>query len=245
MSLGRRNRPHPGGAFSEFPYGALRRVCVGFVCCAPLFSHDPITTKLTWTQEVSRIIYKHCASCHQAGGAAMSLTTYADARPWAKAIRDEVTTRRMPPWGAVPGVEDFQDDASLTGPEIDMLVAWVEGGAPEGDPAYLPHRIPPPLNTPAGAKITGTTPAGRQLTITKETTLPSPAKVLAIRPAGLADGGSLEAWAVLPDLTVKRLIWVRDYRKNWNRTYVLRTAEALPAGTRINVAGGAVMLLVR
>jgi hypothetical protein len=72
----------------------------------------------------------------------MSLLTYEEARPWAKAIRDEVTSRRMPPWGAVAGIGDFADDPSLSTPEIDLLVAWVEGGAPEGDPVYLPHRMP-------------------------------------------------------------------------------------------------------
>jgi mono/diheme cytochrome c family protein len=61
-------------------------------------SHDPVTTKLTWSQEISRIIYKRCAGCHGEGGRPMSLVTYEEARPWAKAIRDEVLNRRMPPW---------------------------------------------------------------------------------------------------------------------------------------------------
>ena len=69
----------------------------------------------------------------------MSLTTYDEARPWAKAIRDEVAARRMPPWGAVAGIGDFAGDPSLSTPEIDLLIAWVEGGAPEGDPVYLPR----------------------------------------------------------------------------------------------------------
>ena len=68
----------------------------------------------------------------------MPLTTYADARPWAKAIRDEVLNRRMPPWDAVKGVGEFRDDPSLSQPEMDLFVNWVEGGAPEGDEIYLP-----------------------------------------------------------------------------------------------------------
>ena len=64
--------------------------------------------------------------------------TYDEARPWAKAIRDEVLARRMPPWGAVKGVGEFRDDPSLSQIEIDMLVNWVEGGAPQGDEIYLP-----------------------------------------------------------------------------------------------------------
>ena len=69
----------------------------------------------------------------------MSLLTYEQARPWAKAIRDEVLNRRMPPWDAVKGVGQFRDDLSLTQPEMDLLVSWVEGGAPEGNPIYLPR----------------------------------------------------------------------------------------------------------
>lgn len=215
---------------------ALGRSVLLLVCSALLFAHDPITTKLTWTQEVSRIVYKRCASCHQAGGTAMSLTTYADARPWAKAIRDEVTSRRMPPWGAVPGVGDFKDDPSLTGPEIDMLVAWVEGGAPEGDPAYLPHRVPPAAKTAAITSTGGT----KTITVNRELTMGAAAKLVAIKPSG-----PVEVWAVLPDRSVKRLIWIRDYPKTSNRTYVLMEAAALPAGTRVRVAGGTAALLVR
>src|SRR2546425_7754031 len=129
------------------------RACVillytGMNACAT-FAHEPITTKLTWTQEISRIVYKHCASCHREGGAApMSLITYDETRPWAKAIRDEVAERRMPPWGAVKGFGQFRDDKSLTDPEIEMLVLWVEGGAPKGDDIYLPPVPAPEIRKP-------------------------------------------------------------------------------------------------
>src|SRR5258708_123555 len=86
-------------------------------------SHDVITTKLTWNREISRVVYKRCATCHRQGGGAMALLTYDDARPWAKAIRDQVVARSMPPWGAVKGVGTFQNDPSLTEVEIQMVVA--------------------------------------------------------------------------------------------------------------------------
>ena len=89
---------------------------LGLLACAPLLAHEPITTKLTWTREISRVINKHCAGCHHEGGRAMALATYEDARPWAKAIRDEVLNRRMPPWDAVKGVGEFRDDPSLSQP---------------------------------------------------------------------------------------------------------------------------------
>jgi hypothetical protein len=216
--------------------GAALLGCSAFLS----FPHDPITTKITWTQEISRIVYKRCAGCHRPGGKAMSLITYEDARPWAKAIRDEVSSRRMPPWGAVAGIGDFAGDPSLSTPEIDMLVAWVEGGAPEGDPAYLPHK------TPTAAPDQSAAPHyGRSLNVIDSLTLDKPAKVLAIRPLNVLDGVSMEAWAILPDRSVRRLIWLHEYRKVWTRTYELREPENLPAGTQLRVEGATASFLLR
>jgi hypothetical protein len=196
---------------------------MGFVAICSLQAHDPITTKLTWTQEISRIVNKRCVSCHA------DFKTYQMARPWAKAIRDEVTSRRMPPWGPVKGVGEFSGDPSLSGPEIDMLVAWVEGGAPEGDPLYLPNRFPSTEAAPTPPRYT------KAVAVEHELKLAQTAKIAAVRPKGLNDHGGLEAWAVLPDGTIDRLIWLNDYRKVWTRDYVLRDPALLPAGTVLKV----------
>jgi hypothetical protein len=191
------------------------------VSVAPaVHAHDIITTNLTWTREISRIIYKHCAGCHQPNGRAMSLATYEDARPWAKAIRDEVLARRMPPWDAVKGVGDFRDDLSLSQPEMDLLVGWIEGGAPEGNPIYLP----PASRFDAPAK----TPAGKGIDARQSFTLTAPLTLTGIRP-----GGPIEVTASLPDETVERLIWLRTFRPEWQRTYYFRAPIRLPKGTKI------------
>ncbi len=196
----------------------------------PVQAHDPITTKLTWTQEISRIVYKRCASCHHEGGAAFSLMTYDEARPWAKAIREEVLERRMPPWGAVEGIRAYRDDPSLTPLEVEMLVGWVEGGAPEGDPVYLP---PAPVlegvQSPKMPKPVLTISASHPITLQRAVT------AIAITPRDLADGASMEVAAVEPDGSVEHLIWLRNYRQAWSRTYWLRDAMVLPAGTKILV----------
>src|SRR4051794_22655264 len=147
---------------------ANRLVWCGLLCAARVSSHDVITTNLTWTKEISRVVYQHCAGCHRTSGAAFSLLTYEDARPWAKAIRDEVLNRRMPPWDPVKGVGQFRDDPSLSLPEMDLIVAWVEGGAPEGNPVYLPSK-PPAAGTPPGNTRP---PAG--ITLRESTTLKAP-----------------------------------------------------------------------
>ncbi|HLF83123.1 MAG TPA: hypothetical protein VI837_02995 [Blastocatellia bacterium] len=68
----------------------------------------------------------------------MSLATYEEARPWAKAIKEELLEKRMPPWHAVKGYGDFRNAPSLTQRDVDMIVNWVEGGAPKGDEKDLP-----------------------------------------------------------------------------------------------------------
>lgn len=68
----------------------------------------------------------------------MQFLTYSGTRPWAKAIRAAVLTRKMPPWFADPKYGRFANDRSLSNQEIETLAHWVDGGALEGDPKYAP-----------------------------------------------------------------------------------------------------------
>jgi hypothetical protein len=72
----------------------------------------------------------------------MSFLTYKETRPWAKAIREAVRLRKMPPWYADPHVGNFANDRSMTAAEIETLVRWADAGAPEGDPKDAPERVP-------------------------------------------------------------------------------------------------------
>jgi len=97
------------------------------------------SNSVTFDKEVLPILEKRCQDCHRPGEAApMSLVTYEDARPWAKSIREAVLTRKMPPWFADPHFGKFSNDRSLSQAEIDTIVAWVDGGAKEGDPKDAP-----------------------------------------------------------------------------------------------------------
>jgi hypothetical protein len=93
----------------------------------------------TYTKDVAPIIQKNCMTCHRQGEIApMSLTNYKETRPWAKAIREVVATRRMPPWFADPKYSEFANNCRLSDQEIQTITAWVDGGAKEGDPKDLP-----------------------------------------------------------------------------------------------------------
>jgi hypothetical protein len=95
----------------------------------------------TFTKDVVPILQQHCQVCHQPNTVApMSLLTYQDVRPWAKAIKTKVAAREMPPWfiDKNVGVQHFDNDTSLTDQEIATVVKWVDGGAPQGNPADMP-----------------------------------------------------------------------------------------------------------
>ncbi|MBO0860029.1 MAG: DUF3471 domain-containing protein [Chloracidobacterium sp.] len=95
--------------------------------------------QITFNKDVAPILFKNCASCHRPDDIApFSVLSYKDARPWAKSIREKVASREMPPWGADPRHGEFSNEARLKQSEIDAIVAWVDGGAKEGDPKDLP-----------------------------------------------------------------------------------------------------------
>jgi len=99
--------------------------------------------EVTFSKDVAPILYQNCVKCHRPNDIApMSLLTYKDARPWAAAIRQAVVQRIMPPWHADPHVGDFMNDPRLSDAQIATIVAWVKGGAKEGDPKDMPKEPP-------------------------------------------------------------------------------------------------------
>src|SRR5205814_6549594 len=114
---------------------------------APVMAAD--TPKpVTFSKDIAPIFQAKCQECHQPNSIApMSLITYQEARPWAKAIRERVITRQMPPWhiDRSVGVQKFKNDMSLTDEQVDKIIGWVDAGAPEGNPKDLPP--PKPLVT--------------------------------------------------------------------------------------------------
>ena len=97
------------------------------------------TSSVTFTKDVAPIVQENCQSCHRPGeGTPFSLLTYEDARPWAKLMKQMVQQRQMPPWFEDGHTEKFENNRSLTPQQIDTIVAWVNAGAPKGDPRDLP-----------------------------------------------------------------------------------------------------------
>jgi hypothetical protein len=107
----------------------------------------PLGAEPTFYKDVLPILQQHCQSCHRKGEiGAMELMTFDEVRPWAKAIRQSVTLRKMPPWFADPHFGEFSNDPSLTAAEVSTVQAWVDSGSHPG----LKTEAPPPVKFPEG-----------------------------------------------------------------------------------------------
>lgn len=128
------------------------------VLAAALFSvvesHERVSTTLTWHGDIGRIVDANCVRCHRDGGRApMPLTSYDEARPWAAAIREELLTGRMPKWPLAPGYEPLVNDGGIPPFERELLIRWIDGGAPEGKPGEAARYVPPPPFDPWAATV--------------------------------------------------------------------------------------------
>ena len=104
-------------------------------------AHEPITTKVMFNKEVIRILQRNCLACHSPGRikADIPLTTYQEARPWAKAIKEEVLEKRMMPFQAIKGYGAFRHSYALPQRDQELLISWIEGGAPKGEEKDYPR----------------------------------------------------------------------------------------------------------
>jgi hypothetical protein len=114
----------------------IRILALGIAAAALL---PAATTKVTFYQDVLPVLQKNCQNCHRPGESApMSLLTYAEARPWAKAMKQAVLSRKMPPWFADAKHGSWANDRSLAEADRNVLIAWADSGAREGDSKHAP-----------------------------------------------------------------------------------------------------------
>src|SRR5438552_11433607 len=110
----------------------ISKHCIALMFYAPALVAGASSAP-TFNRDVVPILESRCQECHRPGEVApMAFVTYQQTRPWAKAIREAVLLKKMPPWFAEPGYGSFANDRSLTAQEIDTLVKWADAGAPEG-----------------------------------------------------------------------------------------------------------------
>ncbi len=106
-------------------------------------SHPP--GEVTFAKDIAPILQRSCQTCHRPDGVApMSLVTYEEVRPWARAIKQRTglgpRAGVMPPWYIEKniGIQHYKDDPSLSDEELAKIAKWADGGAPRGNPADMP-----------------------------------------------------------------------------------------------------------
>src|SRR5690348_10599738 len=192
-------------------------------CVPPACAHDAITSTVTFNREVAAIFQAHCVSCHSVEGAAFPLTSYSDARPWAKAIEEEVLQRRMPPWSAVRGFGEFRNDPTLSTTQMQQIAEWAEGGAPEGDAEAGPAMEPTSSDPSYTDKVL----------ISGEATLKQALKLDGLEIIEALPGSSFRITANLPDGRVIPLLWIDQFNPAHRRPFLLREPLLLPQGSII------------
>src|SRR5437867_8522519 len=116
-------------------------LCAALCAAASLQAQSPAAVPAgpTFSKDVAPIFYKNCTSCHRAGEIGpMALVTYQDARPWTKSIASKVAAGTMPPWHGESASSAFVNDRRLSDRDKATILAWANGGAPEGNQADLP-----------------------------------------------------------------------------------------------------------
>jgi hypothetical protein len=135
----------------RFHAAPRRATCAGVLVLGAFLAFPNFSTAaklenkpVTFTKDVAPIFQAKCEECHRKGTAApMSLVTYEEIRPWAKAIRERVIRRQMPPWhlDKTVGIQRFSNDRSLSDDQIETITRWVDSGAPMGDLKDMPAPI--------------------------------------------------------------------------------------------------------
>ena len=127
----------------------------------------------------------------------MAFGSFSTVKPWAVAIKEAVLVRQMPPWPAAKGYGEFSNDYSLTQEEIIRIAEWIEGGAPEGDPAFLK-----PPNFSRSRWRTASAPSGRTMVVKAGTVLAKAVSAKAVRvdrPGKLWVGATPLVWGLRRD----------------------------------------------
>lgn len=106
----------------------------------------PAVGAATYDKDIAPLLREHCVKCHSPGNIApWAMTGHGVVRDFAPLMKDEVLTRRMPPWHADRQAQHYSNDEMLSAEDLAMLVDWIDRGAPRGDwPDPLAEEVPPP-----------------------------------------------------------------------------------------------------
>jgi hypothetical protein len=163
----------------------------------------------------------------------MPLTTYEEVRPWARAIKEEVLTRRMPRWHVVRGYGDFKNDPTLSPFEIGLIAAWADGGAPKAAPGKPATAAAAPPASPAQAAPAFDDADVRRVDLPCSAGALPGGRLLGLKPV-LKPGGSLRMTLRMPDGLEEPVLWLRNFDPKFPETYWLRNPLRITSTVRMS-----------
>lgn len=185
---------------------------------------------ITW-RDVAPVIEKRCLPCHTEGAIApMPLRTYAQSRPWAKAIREAVARRAMPPWFVASASVPFANNPSLSAGEIAIIDEWVKQGTPEGPRTAQPLPTPP---KPFAADL--------ELTMPQAVSVPAKGDMpyqFVILPQSFPEDRWVSAVQVLPGtrgVVHHVVVYVRERGSSWLAGKPAGKPFAMPGATKSDI----------
>jgi len=138
------DRLRPAVGFFSLLSAASLAASAAITAQAPALS----SADVTFSKDIAPILQRSCQQCHRPDGVApMSLVSYDDARPWARAMKMRTGLRNqrgaMPPFFVERniGIQKFKHDPSLSDGEILKVAKWADSGAPRGNPADMPPAV--------------------------------------------------------------------------------------------------------
>lgn len=191
----------------------------------------------TFYKDVEPIMMNRCQGCHREGEIGpMAFMSYKDVRPWAKAIKQSVASKKMPPWFADSAHGKFSNDRSMSKTEIETITAWVDAGAPEGDAKdrRAPRTFTDGWNIPTPDLVVG---------MEKAFPVPADAKIdyqYIVIPTGLKEDKWVNMVEARPsDRSVVHhiVVFIRDPKSKWLREIPPYTPHAPQGNTRAHVGG--------
>lgn len=191
----------------------------------------------TFNKDIQPILANRCQGCHRSGEIGpMALMSYSEVRPWAKAIKQSVATKKMPPWFADSNHGKWANDRSMPQSEIDTLIAWVDNGAPEGDAQDVraPREFLKGWNIPQPDLVVG---------MDKAFPVPAESKIdyqYIIIPLNLKE----DKWVQMvesrpsdPSVVHHVVVFIRDPESKWLRDVSPQTPTAPKGDSRQHVGG--------
>ena len=159
-----------------------------------LFTSALYSNAQTTYNDIAPALYKNCTSCHRAGGGApFSMLTYNEIFPWASNMQTALQNGDMPPWAPDTSYLHFFDERPISQADKDTILAWIAGGALQGNPNLLP----PPPNYPQYL-LNGTPDLIIQMTPFNSNANTNDAYNTFILPSGITQSRNIRAIEVVP-----------------------------------------------